>query len=282
MSLETVRQLGIKSESELEQMLIENPDAIEEGLRILENQVPASRGFIDLLAVDTDGTLVIVELKKESDDRILTQALEYYDFARDNSERFAQIYSDYKIKAHVEPRLFLIANTYSATVLAAARYTNVPLTLYTYAYLGMGDMRGLYLTEVSVPPPREFGRERKSVEQHVAYITDGTANQACRHVLDWLSSLDPNQIRAHGLKYRISVKYRGNNFVDIHTRRSYFRMSWRPNWGEGHNISTSDDFTDEIMQQLRQSFAEMGGLPPDIDELVAEEEEQQDLTLTTR
>jgi hypothetical protein len=30
MSLETVRQLGVKSESELEQMLIENPDNIEE------------------------------------------------------------------------------------------------------------------------------------------------------------------------------------------------------------------------------------------------------------
>jgi Holliday junction resolvase-like predicted endonuclease len=273
MSLETVRQLAVKSESELEQMLIENPDAIEEGLRILENQVPASRGFIDLLAVDADGTLVVVELKKESDDRILTQALEYYDFVRDNSERFAQIYSDDKIKARVEPRLLLVASAYSPTLLAAARYTNVPLTLYTYAYLGMGDMQGLYLTEVNVPPPREFGRERRSVDQHMAYITDDAASETCRHVLTWLSDLDPDQIRAHGLKYRISVKYRGNNFVDIETRRNYFHVRWRPDW-TNYQIASSDDFTDDIKHQLRQSFAEMGGLPPDIDEVSPQEEQE--------
>jgi len=124
-------------------MLMENPAAIEEGLQVLENQVPASRGFIDLLSVDADRTLVVVELKKDSDDRMLTQALEYYDFVRDNSERFAQAYSDHEIKPHVEPRLALIAANYSSAVLAAARYVNVPLSLYTYAYLGMGSMEGI-------------------------------------------------------------------------------------------------------------------------------------------
>jgi hypothetical protein len=150
---------------------------------MIESQVPASRGFIDLLAADADGTLVVIELKKESDDRILTQALEYYDFVRDNSERFAQIYSEHRIKARVEPRLLLVANAHNTTLLAAARYTNVPLTLYICAYLGMGDMQGLYLTEVSILPPREFGRERRSVDQLVAYTTDSAANEMCRPVL---------------------------------------------------------------------------------------------------
>jgi Holliday junction resolvase-like predicted endonuclease len=273
MSLATVRQLPIKSEAELEQMLMENPSAIEEGLQILENQVPASRGFIDLLAVDADGTLVVVELKKDSDDRVLSQALEYYDFVRDNSERFAQIYAKHSIKARVEPRLMLIAGSYGAMVLAAARYTNVPLTLYTYAHLGMGEARGLYLTEVVILPPRQFDRERLAVEQHVAYITDETANQTCQHVLDWLSHLDPAQVRTHGLKYRVSVKYKGNNFVDIRTRRNYFLMGWRPNWDDNVRIATIDDFSEEIKQQLRQSFTEMGGLPADVDKPTSEEEE---------
>lgn len=273
MTLEAVRQLSVKSEGELEQMLIERPDAIEKGLIVLENQVPASRGFIDLLAVDADGTLVVIELKRESDDRILTQALEYYDFVRDNSERFAQIYSDHKINARVEPKLVLTASGYSSTVLASARYINVPLTLYTYAYLGMGEIQGLYLTEVDIPPPRAFARERLTVEQHVAYITDETANQTCQEVLDWLSSLDPAQIRAHGLKYRISVKYKGNNFVDIIARRSFFLIDWRPDWDNRQRIAAPDDFTDEIKQQLQESFATMGGLPPDIDEPTSEEEE---------
>jgi len=264
MSLTTVRQLTIKSEAELEQLLSECPAAIEEGLQILERQVPAGRGFIDCLAVDADNTLVVIELKKESDDRILTQGLEYYDFVRDNSERFAQTYSDHEINAHVEPRLLLIASSFSSTVLAAARYVDVPLTLYTYTYLSLGDQKGLYLTEVSISPPREFKRGRLSVDEHVSYITDDFANQACRQIIEWLRQLDP-AIETRGLKYRISVKYKGNNFVVIHTRRGYFYIGWRPDW-KGQKIASIDDFTDEIKGQLRQCLTDMGGLPPDVDE----------------
>jgi len=212
MSLTTVRQLTVKSEAELEQLLSESPAAIEEGLQILERQVPAGRGFIDILGVDADNTLVVIELKKESDDRILTQGLEYYDFVRDNSERFAQIYPDHEINARVEPRLLLIAGSFSPAVLAAARYVDVPLTLYTYTYLSLGDKQGLYLVEVDVSPPRVFKPGRLSVDEHVAYITDTVANQACQQVIEWLEQLDP-AIETRGLKYRISVKYKGTTLL---------------------------------------------------------------------
>ena len=58
----------------------------------------------------------------------------------------------------------------------------------------MGDMDGLYLTEVDVPPKREFARERLSVDQHVDYITDATANQTCREVLNWLLNLEAGAV----------------------------------------------------------------------------------------
>lgn len=271
MSLGTVRQLNIKSEAELEQLLSESPGAIEEGLRILERQVPAGRGFIDLLAVDSDNTLVVIELKKESDDRVLTQGLEYYDFIRDNSERFAQIYSDHEINVRVEPKLLLIAASFSPAVLAASRYVDLPLTLYTYTYLSLGDKQGLYLVEVDVSPPRVYKAGRLGVDEHVAYITDDVANQACQQVIDWLKQLDP-AIETRGLKYRISVKYKGNNFVDILTRRGYSHISWRPDW-KRETIASLDDFTDEIKDLLRQCLTDMGGLPPDVDELELEEQD---------
>jgi hypothetical protein len=264
MPLTTVRQLAIKSEAALEQLLSECPAAIEDNLQILERQVPAGRGFIDILAVDADSRLVVIELKKESDDRVLTQGLEYYDFVRDNSERFAQIYSDHKINALVEPKLLLVAGSFSPTVLAAARYVDIPLTLYTYTYLSLGDQQALYLVETDITPPREFGSGRLSVDEHVAYITDNTANQTCRQIIQWLEQLDP-AIETRGLKYRISVKYKGNNFVDVRSRRSFFYIGWRPDW-KRHKIATLEDFTDEIKDQLRQCLKGMGGLPPDVDE----------------
>ena len=265
MSLTTIGQLTIKSEAELEQLLSDCPSAIEKGLQILERQVPAGLGFIDILAVDadSDNALVVIELKKESDDRVLVQGLEYYSVVRDNIERFAQTYSDHTINTRVEPRLLLIAGSFGPAVLAAARYVDVSLTLYTHTYLSLGDKQGLYLVEVDVSPPRDFKPGRLSVDEHVNYIDDDVAEQACQQVIDWLTQLDPG-IEALGRKIRISLKYKGSNFVDIHTRRRYFSLRWRPDW-KSQRIVSLDGFTDEIKEQLRECLADMGGLPSDAD-----------------
>jgi hypothetical protein len=41
--------------------------------------------------------------------------------------------------------------------------------------------------------------------------------------------------------------------------------------GSGSAVPPPDDLTKEIKQQLRQSFAEMGGKPPNVDEPTPEE-----------
>ncbi len=188
MSHKTVHQLTVESEAQLEQMLSECPTAIEDGLKVLERQVPAGRGFIDILAVDGDRTLVVVELKKDSDDRVLTQGLEYYDFVRDNLERFAQGYPDHEINVRVEPRLILVSGAFSPTIMAAARYVDVPLTLYTYVHLSVGDNKGLFVTEAETSPARDFKGRRLSVKEHLAYIKRPPATATCHAILSRRSS----------------------------------------------------------------------------------------------
>jgi hypothetical protein len=46
--------------------------------------------------------------------------------------------------------------------------------------------------------------------------------------------------------------------VDIHTKRSYFYINWRPDWRK-KKIASPNDFTDEIKDQLRQCLKDMGG-----------------------
>ena len=137
MALTIIRKLPIESEANLEQLLSECPAAIEPGIQILGRQVPAGRGFIDILAVDADNenALVVIELKKGTDDHVLVQALEYYDFVRENIERVAHVYPGRHINVQVEPRILLVAGGFSAAVLAGVRYLDVPVSLYTYAYL---------------------------------------------------------------------------------------------------------------------------------------------------
>jgi RecB family endonuclease NucS len=70
------------SEKELEDLLVENPDAIEKGMKILGRQIQTDSGPLDILAVDEDGVLTLIELKNEVDDGQLDQGLRYYDWAR--------------------------------------------------------------------------------------------------------------------------------------------------------------------------------------------------------
>jgi RecB family endonuclease NucS len=56
------------SEKELENLLVENPEAIERGMKILGRQIQTDTGPLDILAVDEDGVLTLIELKNEVDD----------------------------------------------------------------------------------------------------------------------------------------------------------------------------------------------------------------------
>lgn len=52
------------TEAEMHEYIESNPDALEEGLRIVEHERETKYGFIDFFARDEDGTPVVVEVKR--------------------------------------------------------------------------------------------------------------------------------------------------------------------------------------------------------------------------
>ena len=52
------------TELELEELLVRNPEMLEPGLKLVGRQTPTQAGWLDLLAVDKDGRLVVYELKR--------------------------------------------------------------------------------------------------------------------------------------------------------------------------------------------------------------------------
>lgn len=71
--------LGVPRERQLEDMLEKDPSMLGERLLLIGRQVPTAHGaFIDLLAVDADGGLHILELKRNRTPReVVAQALDY-------------------------------------------------------------------------------------------------------------------------------------------------------------------------------------------------------------
>ena len=60
--LDTANQM--ETEGRLEDILTANPDMLEDGLQLVGRQTSTTGGPLDLLGVDTDGRLVVYELKR--------------------------------------------------------------------------------------------------------------------------------------------------------------------------------------------------------------------------
>lgn len=82
-----------ETEKRLEDLLVESPDVLLPGLTLVGRQLPTEGGPLDLLGVDTDGRLVLFELKRGMLTReAVAQILDYASYlAEQNAEDLARL-----------------------------------------------------------------------------------------------------------------------------------------------------------------------------------------------
>ena len=80
-SIEILKETRLSIEHDLESFIIEQIDVVEEGLKLKESgyqQVTVESGRLDVLAEDSEGHPVVIELKAgQAKDQVLTQILAY-------------------------------------------------------------------------------------------------------------------------------------------------------------------------------------------------------------
>jgi hypothetical protein len=91
-------EVSIQTEALLEQMIVADPAILSDGWLIIGRQVRTTHGgFIDLLALNADGQLIIIELKRHQTPReVVAQAIDYASWAQELApEKIAEIYQSY-------------------------------------------------------------------------------------------------------------------------------------------------------------------------------------------
>src|SRR6266404_6406111 len=121
------------SEQQLEDLVRRHVDKLEKELRYVHRQKAIGEGRLDMLLADSGNSLVLGALKVVEDDGMLFQALGYYDQVSSNLEAFAaRLYSNDSIDPIQPVRLFLIAPSFSQSLIARCKWIDVHLSLYTY------------------------------------------------------------------------------------------------------------------------------------------------------
>ena len=99
-----LKRSKLASESILEEQIFNDFSILDENWLPIGRQVHTDHGtFIDLLAIDASGALIIIELKNERTPReVVAQALDYASWAESlTPEKIASIYNDFAAKYHI-------------------------------------------------------------------------------------------------------------------------------------------------------------------------------------
>jgi hypothetical protein len=98
---QALREIKLETEALLEEQIVKDISILNSNWLLIGQQVHTDYGkFIDLLALDASGSVIIIELKKARTPRdVVAQVIDYASWIEDlPSERLSQIYSDFAKK----------------------------------------------------------------------------------------------------------------------------------------------------------------------------------------
>ena len=202
------------TELAFEELLVRNPEMLEPGLKLVGRQTPTQTGWLDLLAVDEDGRLVVYELKRGTLAReAVTQILDYAsdldamsitDLAEHIAARsgndgiqgideFEQWYTDNfggdDLSRLLPPRMVLIGLGIDPAAERMARFTSggpVDMSVVTFH----GFMRGgerLLARQLEVEPgrrEREYRRRAATVDEKRQALREYLARNGYEDLFD--------------------------------------------------------------------------------------------------
>lgn len=261
--MEIFEEEKIEEERNLEHLIVHNPQYVEKGLTILKHQIPIAGGRrLDILAVDSAGVLVVMELKITEDDRMLPQGIEYVDWINENIDRVAEMYSkpDFKIDRTMPPRLILVAPNFSQTLQKSAKYVArdlCSLSLMEYIYMKIGEKKGLFLREIPISAVQRPS-EKWVFKDYEDYIMVPEVKKLFLDIIGQIESIGPEIERNPTQSWYVALQYKGRNLAWLSPRRSYFYLGVRG--GDSDiRVEKPGDFTQETYQKIVAAYKEQGG-----------------------
>jgi hypothetical protein len=256
----------IQKECDLEDMVIKDIEAVEKGLTFLSHQPPANGNFIDVLAVDAGGVLVVMELKVEGEDEMLIQALDYYDYVYSNLDRLAKEFKEFKgvrVNTEEDPRIMLIASSFTDRLKRAARHVEPDIKLVEYSCLDVrGGGRDLFCREV---PNESEGGFVASVplERAFSYIANDKVRALSLEVHAQLLGIGAD-IEAVPKETCVRYKWKNRRLGGIYMRRGFFWVGW--DWGSDEwseiKVATTKDWKSNqsrVLKGFARRYREVGG-----------------------
>lgn len=209
--LEKIHFSSIETEKKLESVLYQNISILDPNLMVIGRQIPTAYGkFIDLLAIDAQGDLTVIELKRDRTPReVVAQLLDYASWVqtltheqitafyseRHNGKRFEQGFfeqfgADLPERLNEDHRLLVVSSELDNSTERIIGYLSsgfgVPINAVFFRYFKDGNNE--YLARTWLIDPNQ-------AEIQTSKTTSGRGSKETWNGRDWYASLGVGEHR---------------------------------------------------------------------------------------
>jgi hypothetical protein len=103
-----VRKLEVLDVGQLQSLVMEHLDGIEPGLTVVDSRLLLGHATVDIVALDADGTLVLVTTGFTADEEMLLKAVEAYSWCLEYPDAIRRLYPSVEVSAARPPRLMFV------------------------------------------------------------------------------------------------------------------------------------------------------------------------------
>jgi hypothetical protein len=102
------RKLRVEDAAKLQALVVENFDAIEPGLTVLDARLLLGHGTIDVVGIDAAGSLVLCAVGFSANEEMLLKAVEAYSWCLEYPEGLVRLYPSCQLSEERPPRLLFV------------------------------------------------------------------------------------------------------------------------------------------------------------------------------
>ena len=102
------KKLRVEDAAKLQALIVENFDAIEPGLTVLDARLLLGHGTIDVVGIDAAGSLVLCAVGFSANEEMLLKAVEAYSWCLEYPEGLVRLYPSCQLSEERPPRLLFV------------------------------------------------------------------------------------------------------------------------------------------------------------------------------
>src|SRR5437870_2172653 len=144
----TFRKLEVKDIGNLEQLVAENVEGVEPGLKIVDSRLLLGQAAIDLVGLDSKGSLVLIALDFSADDGLLLRVMDAYSWCLEYPDTLRRLYPMARASSRPPRILFIVEKMTDAFLRRLRQLSFLEIDCLEFRHLEVNGASVVYFDHV--------------------------------------------------------------------------------------------------------------------------------------